>query len=396
MSPTTGSVLLVTPRWTRDGGVAAHVQASAEALARQGVQVAVLAAQVDFDQAIEGVALYESGALAQEGAGLRERLGEAFALATDVVHVHQLDDPALVRALREKAPVAISVHAYSACTSGVYYFQPGVECTRGHGPGCVPNLLRCAHTRYPKTLPVKYRNATRARAALRGADLAVCYSSAVDRHLANNGIEPRAIVPLIPTTAPREGSGHETRRRVVFAGRMVRTKGVGVLIRAAALVDAEFVLCGEGRELERMRALAHELGVSERVRFAGWLDAEQLAWELAEASIVVLPSLWPEPFGLVGIEAFASGRPVVASATGGVRDWLSDGVDGLTVPPGDAGRLARALEDLLADPERQRRMGEAGRRSVAERFSPERHVGALLDCYASLHGAQARPGRAAA
>ncbi len=123
--------------------------------------------------------------------------------------------------------------------------------------------------------------------------------------------------------------------------------------------------------------------MQERVAFAGWLGPEQLAHELAEASIVAIPSLWPEPFGLVGIEALAAGRPVVASATGGVEEWLDDGRTGLCVPAGDAKALAEALSELLADPARQQEMGAAGRRDVAERFTESRHVAALLEAYAT-------------
>jgi len=140
-------------------------------------------------------------------------------------------------------------------------------------------------------------------------------------------------------------------------------------------------MCGEGRQLEMMRGLARSLGVGERVRFTGWLDPDSLAQELADASVVVMPSRWPEPFGLVGIEALAAGRPVIASATGGILDWLQDGVTGLSVRPGDPLDLARALNELLADPERQRTMGAAGRKMVAARFSPERHLAGLLEAY---------------
>jgi glycosyltransferase involved in cell wall biosynthesis len=382
---THGSVLLVTPRWTRDGGVGAHVQVSAVALAEHGVNVHVLAAQLDAGgEPPSGVTLHEAPALFDSNAPMDARLGGLRPAADAVVHLHQVDDPKIAVALRRSAPVAVSAHGYTACTSGVYYFDPGQECTRGHGVGCVPNLLArgCAHTRYRKTLPRKFVNATRGRAALRAADVAVSYSSAVDRHLAANGLQRRAIVPYFPTMAPQRGSGHEHRRRVVFAGRMVVPKGVDVLLRAAAEVDAEFVLCGEGRELEAMRALATQLGVQERVRFSGWLDADGLAHELAEASLLVLPSLWPEPFGIVGIEAFAAGRPAVASASGGVRDWLEDGTNGIAVPPGDVQALARALDELLSDPDRQRRMGEAGRETVARSFTPAHHVAALLEAYA--------------
>jgi len=107
----------------------------------------------------------------------------------------------------------------------------------------------------------------------------------------------------------------------------------------------------------------------------------------------VMPSLWPEPFGLVGIEGFACGRPAVASATGGVGDWLQDGVGGLSVPPADPGRLAGALSEMLSDTARQRSMGEAGRRLVAERFSADRHVERLLEAYTAARAAWQR-GRA--
>ncbi len=94
-----------------------------------------------------------------------------------------------------------------------------------------------------------------------------------------------------------------------------------------------------------------------------------------------MPSVWPEPFGLVGIEALAAGRPAVASATGGMGDWLEDGVSGLLAAPGDATDLAAKLNELLADPGRQRVLGEAGRERVAARFSRRHHVAAILDAY---------------
>jgi glycosyltransferase involved in cell wall biosynthesis len=378
---TPGSVLIVTPRWTRDGGVATHAQASAAALAAHGVSVSVLTGA--GGEGPPGVDVIENPGLFDAGVAASDRVAAAAGVSADVVHLHQVDHPDLVEALRRLGPVVTSAHGYVACTSGVHYFQPGHECTRAHGPGCVPNLLLrgCAHTRYPRTLPVKYANATRARSAFELADLAVSHSSAVDRHLADNGIGRRAIVPLFPTMPAAEGTGHADRRRVVFAGRLIRSKGVEVLIRAAGDLDAELVICGDGRERKALEGLAGSTGVLARVRFTGWLDPTGLAAELADASVVAIPSLWPEPFGLVGIEAFAAGRPVVASGTGGVGDWLDDGVSGLSVPPGDVRRLAGALAQMLSDPERQAAMGGAGRAVVAERFTAARHVQALLAAY---------------
>jgi len=383
-----GPVLIVTPHWIRDGGVSTHAIASATALAARGVDVHVLAARADPDEDVPGITVHTSPRLLSAGAPPAERVGAALEPAPSIVHLHQFEDPDCVALMRRLAPVAISVHGYSACTSGVHYFRPGHECSRAHGPGCVANLLArgCAHTRDPRPLPAAYRRTTRSVEALRAADLAISYTSVVDRHLAANGISRRRVIPLFSSLAARAGGGHETRRRVVFAGRVVAAKGVGVLIRAARDVDAEFVICGDGWQLDAMRRLARRIGVLDRVAFSGWLGEDELAQQLADASVVAMPSLWPEPFGLVGIEAFSAGRPVVASDTGGISDWLDHGVSGLLVAPGDTRALSRALEQLLADPERQLRMGAAGRESVRERYSLDAHVEALLDAYEATRG----------
>jgi glycosyltransferase involved in cell wall biosynthesis len=379
------SVLMVTPLWSRNGGVATHVQASAMALAERGTIVHVLAARVDSDESLPGITIYHSPKLPSSEVSMGERLGAALSFEPELIHLHQLDDPDVVELMRRHAPVVVSAHGYTACPSGVYYFRPGQECRRSHGPGCVPNLVirGCAHMLDPRPLPRAYRRAGRGLQALKSADLTIAYSSSVERHLAANGVTRRRVVPLFSTMVAKSGSGHAARRRVVFAGRVVAAKGTSVLIRAARDVDGEFVICGDGWQLDAMRKLARRLGVQRRVHFKGWLPAQELAEELANASVVVMPSLWPEPFGLVGIEALSAGRPVIASSTGGIGDWLQDGVSGLCVPPGDAPALARALNELLASPGRQQEMGIAGRETVATRFSVERHVAELLEAYGS-------------
>jgi glycosyltransferase involved in cell wall biosynthesis len=377
------SVLLVTARWTRDGGVAAHVMSSATALARAGAEVHVLAARDEVQRPVPGVVVHPTPELFKVDLAPERRIGDVLSVSPSVIHTHQFDDPDVTALLQRHAPLVASAHAFSACTSGVHYFRPGQECQRAHGPGCVPNLLLrgCAHTRDPRWLPGGYRRTSGARASLLRADLAISYSSVIDRHLAINGVRRRALVPCFSTLPAVRGSGHDHRRRVVFAGRVVRPKGVAVLLRAARAIDGEFLICGDGRALPAMRRLAARLGLQERVTFAGWLGPAQLARELADASVVAIPSLWPEPFGLVGIEAQAAGRPVVASATGGVSDWLEHGRTGIGVPPGDARALAAALSELLSDPDRQDAMGAAGRSAVGARFTEERHVEALFDAY---------------
>ena len=233
-----GAVVMVTPRWRRDGGVATHVIASAAALAAAGVEVHVVARVVDRDEPAAGVHVHESPHLLDTGVPAEERLAGMLTAAPAAVHLHQFEDPEVAIAVRRHAPLVLSMHGYSACTSGVHYFRPGQECGRPHGPGCWPNLLGrgCAHTRNPTSLPAAYRDATRAVRVLREADLGVSHARVIDRHLAANGVACRAIVPLFATLEPVRAEGHEDRRRVVFAGRVVRAKGLSVLLRAMALV----------------------------------------------------------------------------------------------------------------------------------------------------------------
>jgi len=391
-SPTRSSavprnVLIVMPRWVRDGGVGAHMMRSAAALADAGAEVAVLVARIESDERIEGVEVIHSPLLYKTDE-MEPRFAEALAREPEVVHLNQLDDPGVVAFLRRRAPVVLSAHSYLACASSVHYFRPGEGCGRAHGPGCVPNLLLrgCAHRWNVTTFAGEYRKAGRELEAMRSADMVIGYSQAMERHLRAAGVAWRRVVPYFPTLDPLAGDGEES-RRVVFAGRLHRSKGAETLLRAARDLDAELRICGDGAELPRLRRLAVRLGIGDRVAFRGWLAPGELAQEFADAALVAMPSLWPEPFGLVGIEGFATGRPAVASATGGIPEWLEHGVSGLTVPAGDHRALAAALGELLADPARRHAMGEAGRATVAARYSRAAHVEALAGAYADARSA---------
>ncbi len=301
----------------------------------------------------------------------------------DVIHVQQLQDGSLIPLLQREAPVVYNVHNFVGCPSGWSYFrQPGHECTRPHGAGCVPNLAvrGCAHARDVRDLPAKYRRAGRRVAALRNADAVVAHSTFVARHLTVNGVRKPSVVPLFSTVAPGPAGG-PAGRRVLFSGRVVAAKGVGTLLRAAAEAGAQVDVCGDGWWAPKARRLAASLGIESLVRFRGWLGRDELSNAYQEAAIVTVPSHWPEPFGLVGLEAMVHRRPVVASATGGIPEWLEDGETGLLVPPGDAHALATALTTLLDDPGLCERMGERGAARAARLFSQERYVAAIGGAY---------------
>lgn len=169
----------------------------------------------------------------------------------------------------------------------------------------------------------------------------------------------------------REAGG---RPLVVFAGRMVPYKGVDVLLHALVPLDAAAVLAGDGPSRAAWIELARTLGLGSRVRFAGEVPHEELAALLHACDVFVLPSVTPaEAFGYVQLEAMACARPVVSTRVASGVPWVNrDGETGLTVPPGDAGALGRAIAAILADPALGARLGAAGRARAATEFTMAR------------------------
>jgi len=165
-------------------------------------------------------------------------------------------------------------------------------------------------------------------------------------------------------------------------------KGVDYLLTALSKVRSPFraVLAGTGPHEAYLKEKAQGEGLGERVWFTGWLGGAALEALYARARLVVFPSMWNEPFGLVGIESMAHGIPVVAFRVGGVPEWLRDGENGVSVPRGDTQAMAEAIDALLDDPERCRRLGAAGVETVRTRLTRDAHVDGLEALLARVRG----------
>jgi len=160
------------------------------------------------------------------------------------------------------------------------------------------------------------------------------------------------------------GSGQAKVGPTVLAlGRVERVKGFDLLIKAFARadlpIDTRLVIGGDGRDLDRLRHLAKQQMVGERVEFPGRLSRDEVVSAMAGASVLVVPSRL-EAFGIVILEAWRAGVPVIATSLGGPRDVITDGVDGLLVDPEDLDALAGQLSRVISDPGLAKRLGEAG------------------------------------
>jgi glycosyltransferase involved in cell wall biosynthesis len=307
----------------------------------------------------------------------------------DLVHIHKVAAPAMIGLAAQRLPTIVTVHDHAAyCPGGSKVFwRTGAVCTRPLGVPCLIHAYahRCA-ARHPLRLWRQFQFSLEAMSALQRAHRVLTLSGYVRERLLQSGLGSDHVtvlapwVEMPPATAPKEGES------VLFAGRLTREKGVEALLRALSLVPipVEAVIAGDGPLRRSCEQLASQLSVDRSLQFRGWLSAAALKEEYARCAFLVLPSLWPEPFGMVGPEAMAYGKPVVAFDGGGVRDWLIHGVNGLLVPKGDTRGLATAMGQLLVDPELRAQLGAAARDHVMERFNRKLHISGLVARYREL------------
>lgn len=163
-----------------------------------------------------------------------------------------------------------------------------------------------------------------------------------------------------------------TRGRLVLAcGRLVPYKGFDVLVRSAHARNFEVWIVGEGRERDNLEQLIRDYGLQDRVRLLGSVSESERIKLLRIADVFAMPSVTnAETFGLAQLEAMAASRPIVNTALDtGVPHVARHGLEAITVPPGDAAALADAIESLINDPERRRRMGQAARHRAMTKYS---------------------------
>jgi len=209
-----------------------------------------------------------------------------------------------------------------------------------------------------------------ARGVLRGARLVIAASTALAEAARSLGASEVRVIPS-GVDLPAEVGGEATPLEVLYVGRLSPEKGVEELVEAARGLN--LVVAGDGPLRERVPGAL------------GFVPHDELGALYARAAVVACPSR-REGFGVACLEAMAYGKPVVATAVGGLLDLVVDAETGLVVPPRDPSALRTALERLLADPDLRRRLGAAGRRRARERFSWPAVTEVTLNAYADALG----------
>jgi glycosyltransferase involved in cell wall biosynthesis len=407
--------------WSRRkvGGVETYLSTIIPELSRAGHDLAFWS-EVDEPVDREQIQLSRDvPAWSVSALGVVEALAALRDWRPQVIYTHKVLDPKLEADILSIAPSVFFAHDYyGTCISGNKSFKfPTVRpCSRRFGWQCLLNYFprRCGG-RSPVTMVKLYRLQSSRLELLRRYDAVVTHSDHMLSEYMNHGLsvghaynfpyyvkgareglDERNDFRIDSTLFASSPSGeHETEFqitecpywRLLFSGRMELLKGGHVFLEALPLVaesldrPLRIVLAGDGRERRKLERVASRIQSSNpeiEIEFIGWISHPQMESLIDDSDLLVVPSLWPEPFGLVGPEAGQHGVPVAAFAVGGIRDWLKDGINGHLAPgdpPTPAG-LAAAIVECLRDPAHHAKL-RSGAMVVSKRFSLKNHLTAL-------------------
>lgn len=374
------------------GGAEANILATATELAARGHTVALAHGTRSGRGEEAWERLFQSRyslASADEGAALAAAIAE---FQPDVVYLHKLaEETALETLVRSDVPTVRMVHDHDLYCMRSYKYNPLSRriCTRAASAYCVfpcgASLCRAGAGRFSFRW-VSYFAKRRELELNRRFSRLVVATDYMREELVRNGFAPGRIErhAPVPRSAPALARANfGPRNRLVYAGQIIRGKGVDVLLESLARVTEPFecLIVGEGSHRAYCERLRDHLRLRNRVHFLGFQPQDQLAGYYGEASLAVMSSVWPEPFGATGLEAMRCGLPVVAFDAGGIREWLLDGVNGFLVPWMDRAAYAGRIDFLLRDKVQARQLGETGRQLASERFGFSAYVDGLEDLF---------------
>jgi len=378
------TILFVNERCGYCGGVEQNIADVAAGLRARGHQCHLLW-QAETTRDVAGYrALFAAG----HACDLADAAAIAACVAAvrpDVLYVHKVAQIAPLLALPMPVRMVRMIHDHDVCCPRrhKYYAYNGRICRHAAGWRCWADGAFLERDR-TAPLGVRYHSIPAMLRELRdnhALDAVIVGSRFMHDELCANGFAaPRVhVLPPIVRWDAVAGTPVPDEPRIVYIGQLIRGKGVDLLLRALAHVrgawQAEII--GAGNARAALEDLSRQLGLQARVQFHGWTDNAALGAVYTRAKVVVVPSRWPEPFGMVGLEAMRHARPVVAFAVGGIPDWCVDGVTGVLVPEQDIAAFAHGLEAVVQDTARARQMGAAAHAHVTATFNFEAYLSAL-------------------
>jgi glycosyltransferase involved in cell wall biosynthesis len=309
-------------------------------------------------------------------------------LNPDVVHVQGCNNFYLEAEIRRRFPAIKTLHVYDFCPSGnKFHHATQRACVHATGALCVPRMIykRCLLTKRPNVIWKHYLRAKESNENNFQYRKLIVSSNHVKLQAVESGYssEQIEVLPYYTTLPALNAKASSADKRILFIGRIVREKGLRKLLSVfkQLTTPAQLIIAGDGGDLPKIKSLSNQLGLGDKVSFFSWANSIQKDELYRNASVVVIPSVWPEPFGIVGIEAMSYAKPVVAFQTGGISEWLDDGKTGFLIAPYDVMQMSEKIDSLLKQKDLATEMGLFGRIKVQQNFSATQHLQQLLELY---------------
>ena len=394
-------IVLVNGTRRKIGGVESYLEQLIPVLVTRGDEVAFL---FESDAAGGGEFMRIPASVPLWPADLPNRTQALNALQAwkpDVVFLHSPIDLELKLRLLRIAPGVFFAHNYyGTCISGTkrHAFPQARPCHKVFSSACLAHYFprRCGGLN-PVTMIQRYRSEAAWLTGLRDFAAIVVASEYMAMEYRKHGFEDGVHVVGLPVrncadaTTRRLPANENEPCQLLFVGRMENYKGGMTLLDALSIVklklrrSIQMMFAGDGREHSRWEGHAKAMmrgnpGIE--AKFAGWLSGDALKEAFEASHLLVFPSIWPEPFGLVGLEAGAYGLPTAAFDVGGVGDWLKEGVNGhlASGDPPTAHGLAEAICRSLSDRAHYVTLC-TGARTALTRFTVEHHINRLTAAF---------------
>lgn len=315
----------------------------------------------------------------------------------DLIHIHSVSNENLVKFCLAKRPVVRSMHEPRMFCPGRQKFLLKSEsiCQKPFGLHCCIKAYtkKCQDSRIPIEVIRSYSNVKfEINYAAKRYKRIVAMSNYIKNEAVLAGISEQSIV-VNPYFTPVIGESNEENsdeysvKRIVFVGRLHPSKGVHMLIKSLSKIlknqsNVVLDIIGDGLfKNELFNLISSENIPLEKIIFHGWLSHEETTQKIKEAFIIVFPSIYPEAFGIVGIEAMMRSKPIVAFDAGGVSEWLENNVTGFLVELKNEKLFEEKVYSLITDKELYHRFSINSRRIALEKFIPELHINALVQIY---------------
>lgn len=305
------------------------------------------------------------------------------ASGVSIVFIHKCSYPEWIKEFGAhfKTVVMVHDHDYYCLRRHKYFPLRRINCHLRFNPGYCALCSMLLEKREGKPALIDLSGRIKLLNSLKQCDRFLVLSEFMKHNLISNGFNADKINLLIPHQTPKAISGVPSGEIPVmlYMGQLIRGKGVDLLLKAFCELrnPALLRIVGRGNDQEYLRNLSEHLGLAHKVEFLDW--TEEPGEEYVNADIVVVPSRWQEPYGLIGVEAFAHAKPVVAFDVGGITQWLKHGQNGLLVRAGDTQRLAKALDKLLASADLRQQYGMAGYEMVKQSHHKEAYLRTLTE-----------------